>query len=110
MQMQPFHLFLSWLSVESEERQYIDPGKRDTVDLVTAAMQNVDTRGRAGIVAFIDNQLSMKLGKQELARLFDDGHLYFKWNADDGPRKMLMQIRDAALSAPPRSAAPQPGP
>lgn len=109
MQIEPFYLFLSWLSVESEDLQLHSSGRSDDVDLITVAMQHVDAHGRQSIITFIEKHLSSASNFTGLAQIFSNGHLYFKWETDDGPRKMLIQIRDAALSAPlPRSAVQQP--
>ena len=81
MQIEAFHLFLRWMSVEmdaiSDDSSGVDKGQ----ELISNVMRHIDNKQRLEIVNFVDSQLATNVDRQSLANLFEDGHIYINWGA-----------------------------
>jgi hypothetical protein len=98
MQMEPFYLLLRYMSLARQVSRYDQSEQVDKPDPIADAMRKLDADQRAEIVSFIDRRLAANLDHKALERVFDDGNTYRVWHTDDGPRQLLLAIRDAALA------------
>src|SRR5271155_582008 len=110
MQMEPFYLLLRYMSLAMEHSRYGQTEHVEERDPIGDAMGKLDTGQRTEIVNSIDRHLSANLDNKALARVFDDGHTYRVWHTEDGPRRFLMAIRDAALAKALTSSTARPSP
>jgi hypothetical protein len=108
MQLEPFYLLLRYMSLAAQVSRHGQSDQVDKPDPIADAMQKLDAGQRSEIVSFIDRHLAANLDYKALARLFDDGNTYSAWRADDGPRRLLLAIRDAALTVASTSSTARP--
>jgi hypothetical protein len=109
MQMHAFYLFLRYAGVDAEEARIAQSEPLSGQDWIERAMQHMNSIEKDEIVQFINRSLLKDRDKESLARIFDDGNSYRIWHSADGPRQLLLAIRQAALSDGSKSSTAQSG-
>ncbi len=99
MDLTSFELLLRYLSLELQKRPKGGAPWNEGDDL-KRAISHLSQKQREQVIAFVNDSLASAPNSKALADVFADGQLYFVWQNDDAPRRLLLAIRDAASSEP----------